>query len=215
MLYSMNLDLSRRKAVVVGGGKVAERKVFGLLEADARVTVVSPQLTAALLKLAEDGGITWIPRKFSPEYLDGALLIIAATNDRETNHNVKKSAAENQLVTIADDPAHSDFQVPATIKRGKLTIAISTSGASPILAKKIRSQLEHTYDDRYAEYLDFLASCRQEILDSVSDPEQKRQLLTVITEDSYLENENREAKFAKLVRETSAQPQDDFGPSSP
>lgn len=205
MLYSMNLDLSRRKVVVVGGGKVAERKVFGLLEADARVTVVSPQLTKALLKLAEDDLITWVQKAFSPEDLNGALLIFAATNDWETNINVKKSAAEHQLVTIADDPAHTDFQVPANFKRGKLSIAISTSGASPILAKKIRSQLEHTYDDRYDDYLDFLASCRQEILDSVSDPEQKKQLLTVITEDSYLENENREADFAELLRETMAQ----------
>lgn len=205
MLYSMNLDLSRRKVVVVGGGKVAERKVFGLLEADARVTVVSPQLTEALLKLAKNDLITWVQKSFSPEDLKGTFLIIAATNDRETNIHVKKSAAEHQLVTIADDPAQSDFQVPATFKRGKLSIAISTSGASPILAKKIRSQLEDTYDDRYDEYLDFLASCRQEILDSVSDPEQKKQLLTVITEDSYLENENREADFAELLRETMAQ----------
>lgn len=205
MLYSINLDLSRRKAVVVGGGKVAERKVVGLLEADARVTVASPQLTAALLKLAEEGEIIWISQAFSPEVLDGAFLIFAATNDRETNLTVKKSAAEHQLVTIVDDPAQSDFQVPATIRRGKLSIAISTSGASPILAKKIRSQLAHSYDDRYADYLDFLASCRKEVLKAVSDPILKRELLTRITEDDFLENENREAEFAKLIREAKAQ----------
>lgn len=205
MLYGINLELSGRKVVVIGGGKVAERKVDGLLEAEAAVTVVSPNLTAALLKLAEEGIITWGAREFSPEDLDGAFLIFAATNDRETNLAVKKSAADHQLVTIVDDPAQSDFKVPATVKRGKLSIAISTSGASPILAKKIRSQVAHTYDDRYADYLDFLGSCRKEILACVVDSEQKRQLLTMIAEDDFLENENREAEFAKLLREAMAQ----------
>lgn len=201
MLYSVNLRISGREAVVVGGGKVAHRKVLGLLDAGARVTVVSPDLTDGLQSLAEIGEITWCQKQFSSEDLDGALLIIAAANDRQTNLAVKQQAAPNQLVNLADDPEESDFQVPSVMKRGKLTIAVSTSGASPMLAKKICGQLEEMFDDQYESYLEFLASSRKEILTSVKDETVKRKLLRAIADESFLKESQREDRFARQLEE--------------
>lgn len=201
MLYSMNLRISGREAVVIGGGRIAFRKVQGLLDADARVTVVSPELTDGLVRLAETGEISWRPKHFSSEDLEGALLIIAATNNRQTNLAVKKHASANQLVNLADDFEESDFQVPSVVKRGKLTIAVSTSGASPTLAKKICGQLEQLFDERYESHLEFLASSRKEIKASVKDDTVKRKILREIAEESFLVSEHREERFARLLNE--------------
>ncbi|CAM4041621.1 precorrin-2 dehydrogenase/sirohydrochlorin ferrochelatase family protein [Mesobacillus thioparans] len=201
MLYSMNLKISGREAVVVGGGRVAQRKVQGLLYAKARVTVISPDLTDGLLGLAETGQIIWKPKHFSGEDLEGALIIIAATNDRGTNLSVKKYAAATQLVNIADDPEESDFQVPSVVKRGKLNIAVSTSGASPILAKKICVQLEQMFDQQYESYLDFLASSRKEIKATVKDEGAKRKLLRELANESFLVADQREERFHRLLEE--------------
>ncbi|MGA9224843.1 MAG: NAD(P)-binding protein [Mesobacillus sp.] len=202
-MYAINLELRGRKAVVIGGGKVAERKAAGLLEEGADVTVISPMLTDGLMKLAEDGSLSWLKKTFSPEDLKEAFLIFAATDSREVNLAVKDKAAPGQLVNIADDPALSDFQVPSLLKRGKLSIAVSTSGASPILAKKIRSQLEETFDERYEAYMEFLFFCRKAILAEVNDETKKKQLLAAITEGSFLNDKERKEKFAKMLKEAS------------
>lgn len=201
MLYPINVQIQDRNVVVVGGGKVAQRKVFGLLEAGAKVKVVSPEITSDLLRLSETGEISWRPEPYGKENLEGALLIIAATNDRETNSAVKRDAAPYQLVNLADDPDESDFQVPSVMKRGKLTIAVSTSGASPVLAKKICTQLEQTFDEQYESYLEFLASSRKEIISSIEDGTVKRKLLIAITDKSFLESDEREERFAVLLEE--------------
>ena len=201
MLYPMNIMLSDREAVVVGGGKVAQRKVLGLLGAGAKVKVVSPELTSDLLSLAQSGKISWHPESYVKKDLEGALLIIAATNDRETNLAVKREAASHQLVNLADNPEESDFQVPSVMKRGKLTIAVSTAGASPVLAKKICRQLEQTFDEQYESYLEFLAASRKKITSTVTDGTIKKQLLMAITDNSFVESANREEKFAVLLEE--------------
>ncbi|ESU32312.1 hypothetical protein G3A_11905 [Bacillus sp. 17376] len=201
MLYPINLRIHERNVVVIGGSKVAQRKVLGLLDAGAKVKVVSPELTSELLRLAETGVISWHPEPYAKEELQGALLIIAATNDRETNLAVKRDAAPNQLVNLADDPEESDFQVPSVMKRGKLTVAVSTSGASPILAKKICSQLEQTFGEQYESYLDFLASSRKQIKGAVKDETVKRKLLRTIADESFVKEAYREERFARLLEE--------------
>jgi precorrin-2 dehydrogenase / sirohydrochlorin ferrochelatase len=199
MLYPINVQIRDRNVVVIGGGKVAQRKVLGLLDAGAKVKVVSPELTSELLRLSETGEISWRPEPYAKEYLEGALLIIAATNDRETNLAVKRDAAPNQLVNLADDPEESDFQVPSVMKRGKLTIAVSTSGASPVLAKKICRQLEQMFDEQYESYLDFLASSRKEIKAAVKDETVKRKLLSTIADESFVKEPFREERFSRLL----------------
>ena len=159
--------------MVVGGGKVAERKVSGLLGTNAMIIVISPECTEELYRLASSGMIEWQKKSFSKEDIEGALLIFAATNDHQLNHYIKTTASDQQLVTIADDPEGSDFHVPSHIQRGRLSIAVSTGGASPTLARKIREQLEQQFDDRFEDYLEFLYSARQRILQEVKDPSEK------------------------------------------
>jgi precorrin-2 dehydrogenase / sirohydrochlorin ferrochelatase len=201
MLYSMNLRISDRNAVVIGGGKIAHRKVLGLLDAGAKVKVVSPDLTSELMGLAEAGEISWQPEQYTKKVLEGAFLVIAATNDTETNLQVKKDTLPHQLVNLADNPEESDFQVPSVIKRGKLTIAVSTSGASPVLAKKICTQMEQMFDEQYESYLEFLAASRKEIKVSVKDEAIKRRLLRTIADESFMKDPDRKQRFARLLEE--------------
>ncbi|MBT2637568.1 NAD(P)-dependent oxidoreductase [Bacillus sp. ISL-39] len=201
MIYPINVRIRDRNVVVIGGGRVAQRKVYGLLDAGAKVKVVSPELTSELLRLSETGEISWRPEPYAKENLEGALLIVAATNDRETNLAVKRDAAPYQLVNLADHPEESDFQVPSVMKRGKLTIAVSTSGASPVLAKKICRQLEQMFDEQYESYLEFLASSRKEIKAAVKDETVRRKLLRTIADESFLKESYREERFARLLEE--------------
>ncbi len=195
------LKLDGKKVVVVGGGKVGERKVSGLLGTNARVILISPEVTDHLNRLASSGMIEWQKRSFSKDDVEGALLIFAATNDNELNQSIKKAASNQQLVTIADDPEESDFHVPAHIQRGRLSIAVSTGGASPIFARKIREQLEQQFDEQYEDYLEFLYSARQRILKEVKDPSRKRKILTAIVSEQFLNSPHREADFSQLLQE--------------
>ena len=199
--YPIMLQLDGKKVVVIGGGKVAERKVIGLLGTGAQVAVVSPEATKEIQTLFLDGKIVWLKKFFSGEDLQDAALIFAATDDKDLNQSVKSLAGIHQLVTIADDPDHSDFHLPAHVQRGRLSIAVSTGGASPILAKKLRAELEQQFDERYAEYIDFLFAARQWILKEVEDPSLKRKLLTVIVSEDFLNSQNRAEDFRRLYEE--------------
>jgi precorrin-2 dehydrogenase / sirohydrochlorin ferrochelatase len=198
--YPIMLKLEGKKVVVIGGGRVAERKVTGLLGTGPRITVISPQATDKLKGLASGGLIEWLEKPFSKEDIEGAFLTFAATNDNELNQSIKMAAGNQQLVTIADDPDGSDFHVPSQIQRGRLSIAVSTGGASPTLARKIREQLEHQFDEQYEEYLEFLFTARQRILKEVKDPSRKGKILTAIVNEEFLKSPNREADFARLLQ---------------
>ncbi|PLR82906.1 siroheme synthase [Bacillus canaveralius] len=199
--YPVNLNLSGKMTVVVGGGKVAERKVYGLLNTGATICVVSPELTAGLKKLADGQNIDWRQKSFSAEDIQEAALIIAATNNQEANIEVHRAASDFQLVSMADNPEHSDFIAPSVLKRGKLLITVSTSGASPSLAKAIRDDLAEVYDEKFENYLEFLHDCRQFILNNVADPIKKQQLLTAIIDPAFLNSNTREEEFEKLYAE--------------
>ncbi|WP_312475455.1 NAD(P)-binding protein [Neobacillus sp.] len=195
--YPIMLRLEGKKVVVVGGGKVAERKVTGLLETGARVMMISPEATDELKRLADEGKLDWQQRLFSQDDLKDAFLIFVATNDTTLNQQIKDSAGR-QLVTFANDPDGSDFHLPSYFQRGRLSIAVATGGASPMLARKIREQLEQQFDETYEEYLDFLFSKRQWILQEVADATLKRKLLTAIVSPEFLNSNNREADFQQI-----------------
>jgi precorrin-2 dehydrogenase/sirohydrochlorin ferrochelatase len=201
--YPIMLQLAGKKVAVIGGGKVAERKVTGLLGTGALITVISPDATEELKKLADEGKIVWQPTPFSPADVKDALLIFAATNDNQLNQLVKASAEQHQLVTVADAPEESDFHLPSKLKRGRLTIAVSTGGASPMLARKIRANLEQQFDQSYEDYLEFLFAKRQWILKEVADPDLKRKLLTAIVSEEFLTSGSREEDFQRLYEELS------------
>ncbi|MFC5731765.1 NAD(P)-binding protein [Cytobacillus gottheilii] len=198
MLYPMMMNLKGKSAVIIGGGAIAERKAAGLIEAGAAVTIISPQVTAGLCKLISEEKCTWKEKCFENKDAAGFFIIIAATDNLLVNREVKQAASDNQLVLMIDDPHLSDFQVPAMVRRGKLTLTVSTDGASPKLAKKIKKQLSQTYDERYVNYLEFLQQSRRFILENVRDPAWKSSLLEQIISDEFLHETDRKAAFQKL-----------------
>ncbi|WP_042454817.1 precorrin-2 dehydrogenase/sirohydrochlorin ferrochelatase family protein [Neobacillus dielmonensis] len=199
--YPIMLRLEGKKVVVVGGGNVAERKIKGLLGTGAHITVISPEAGEFIQKLADEKKVTWHERSFDPADAQGADIIFAASNDSKINQLVKDVAGPRQLVTLADDPDSSDFHVPARINRGRLSIAISTGGASPTLARRIRRQLEEQFDPNYGDFLEFLFLKRKWILSHVGDQSLKSKLLTAITGPEFLDSSNREALFQKIYKE--------------
>ncbi|PGY07020.1 NAD(P)-binding protein [Bacillus sp. AFS031507] len=196
--YPVILRLEGKTVVIVGGGKVAERKVTGLLGTGAEIVIVSPEVTDEIQKLHREGKIVWKQKSFFSSDLKDAFMIFAATNIREINQLIRNSTAPHQLVTIADDPGESNFHVPAHFQRGLLSIAVSTGGASPSLARKIREQLEDQFDDSYEGYLEFLFSKRKWILKEVENASLKRKLLKTIVSSEFLTSDNREDDFIRL-----------------
>jgi precorrin-2 dehydrogenase/sirohydrochlorin ferrochelatase len=163
--YPILLDLDGKLCVVVGGGRVAERKVRSLLQAGAVVRVISLHLTFALERLKEKGEITHSRRSFRSGDLHGAFLAIAATNDRVVNDRVFDLAVHQRIpVNVVDDPAHSSFIVPSLVQRGDLLIAISTSGQSPALARALRQKLQKEIGPEYIFLLKLLGAVRKKIL---------------------------------------------------
>ena len=159
--YIACLRLSGRRCLVVGGGDVALEKVEGLLACDAAVTVVAPELQPQLRELADEGSITWLPRRYETADLDGALLVIAATNDSEVNIRVFEDADERaMLVNVVDVPPLCSFILPAILRSGPLAIAISTAGASPALAKRMKREIGELFGEEYARLAVLLNEAR-------------------------------------------------------
>jgi precorrin-2 dehydrogenase/sirohydrochlorin ferrochelatase len=155
------IGMERRRAVVVGGGKVAERKVAGLREAGAQVTVIGPAQTEQLLAWAQAGAISLIPRRYCQGDLAGAFLVVAATDDPGVNQTVCDEArAGGCLINSVEHPERSDFIVPAVVRRGDVTIAIGTGGASPALARHLRQRVEQIIGPAYASAAALLAELR-------------------------------------------------------
>ncbi|OQP02436.1 siroheme synthase [Geobacillus sp. 44C] len=200
MGYPVMLNIANQHVVVVGGGKVAERKIHGLLEAKANITVVAPTITSEIQQLEAAGKLIWRQKTFSPDDLEEAWVVIAATNNRDVNEAVAKAVKPYQLINIADDPERSNFHVPAVIRRGRLTIAISTGGASPTIAQQIRRQLAELYDDDYGRYIDFLYECRQWILRNVHDEQKRKKLFKAIADESFRKRGDWEEEFEQLLK---------------
>ena len=162
--YPMVVDLRGKSCVVVGGGKVAERKVKSLLAAGASVSVISPKSTACFEDWAAAGKIALIPRAFQQEDTAGAQLVIAATDDPNTNLLVYHSIDTKQWINIVDRPDLCTFTVPAVIERGAIQIAIGTSGTYPAFAKKLREKIEELIGPEYADHVQFLGEVRARIM---------------------------------------------------
>ncbi len=182
--YPICLDLAGRSCVVVGGGRVAERKVLGLLSCSAQVLVISPELTGELLRRHNDGVIQWIDREYRQGDLKQAFLVIAATDDDETQKQVYgEAAAHNILLNVADVPQRCNFILPATVRQGDLTISISTAGKSPALARKLRLELEKTFGAEYRVLVDILGAARPEILASGLEQHDNEKLFKQLLHD--------------------------------
>ena len=166
------LDLSEKPCVVVGGGDVAERKVQSLLSAGALVTVVSPRLSPGLTRLVAEGRIRHLARAYRRGDLAGAVLAFAATDDPAVTLAVAAEARRRRVwLNAADDPAHCDFILPSVLRRGRLTVAVSTGGASPAVARAVREELEAVLTDRHATLLDVASAVRDELRAEGTSPD--------------------------------------------
>jgi precorrin-2 dehydrogenase/sirohydrochlorin ferrochelatase len=182
--YPICLDLEGRRCVVVGGGRVAERKVLGLLSCSAQVSVISPELTDELLRRHDDSSIRWINREYRTGDLQQAFLVIAATDNEETQKQVYEEAAtHNLLVNVADVPQRCNFILPATVRQGDLIVAISTAGKSPALARKLRIELEKRFGAEYRVLVDILGAVRPVILASGLEQSDNEQMFKQLLHD--------------------------------
>jgi precorrin-2 dehydrogenase/sirohydrochlorin ferrochelatase len=159
--YIACLRLSGRRCVVVGGGEVGLEKVEGLLACDGDVTLVAPDAVEPLGELAAEGSIVWERREYRSEDLDGTFIVIAATGDTEVNIRVYEDAERRaMLVNVVDVPPLCNFILPAIFRSGPLAIAISTAGASPALAKRIKAEIAEEYGEPYARLAELLNEVR-------------------------------------------------------
>jgi precorrin-2 dehydrogenase/sirohydrochlorin ferrochelatase len=182
--YPIVLNLSGRRALVVGGGEVALRKARALADAGAEVRVVAPKLVAGF---TEDGRFECLAARYERHHLEGALVAVAATDDEAVNRQVARDArAAGVLVNVVDRPELCDFIVPAQVRRGDLVVAVSTGGAAPSLARRLRERLEKEFGPEYATYLAVLREVREDLKRRNLAPEVRRRLFERLTEDDLL-----------------------------
>ncbi|RPI77586.1 MAG: bifunctional precorrin-2 dehydrogenase/sirohydrochlorin ferrochelatase [Chloroflexi bacterium] len=181
------IGLENRRVVVIGGGSVAARKVSGLLDAGARVEVISPYICEKIRTLAGSGSVLMIERAYQPGDLTGAFLAIAATDDPAANHAVWEEAnIANCQINVVDDPKHSTFILPAVIRRGDVTISISTGGASPALARRLREKLEPAIVPEYAELAQILAELRPDLIKEFPSEQERLSVVSRIIDSDLL-----------------------------
>jgi precorrin-2 dehydrogenase/sirohydrochlorin ferrochelatase len=183
--YPVFINIKSKKAVIIGGGITAERKAVSLLKAGARVTVVSPELTEKLCNLEKEKIIRHIHRKYRKNDIKDAFIVVAATDSTDINTRVSRDAGG--LVNVVDVPSLCNFIAPSVINRGALTIAISTGGASPALAKTIRKELEKQYGAEITMYLKFLNGIRIRALATIPDQSTREKFLKGLASERMLQ----------------------------
>ena len=162
--YPVYLNLTGKRCLVFGGGPVAEDKIAKLRHSGAEVSVVSPEVTPAIRDAALNGDVEWHDRHYQPGDLEGAFLSIAATDQRKVNQQIFQEAERlGVLLNVVDDPAQCTFIAPSIVQRGSVTLAISTGGASPALARKLREALSNNSALEWADLVGVLSQARQEL----------------------------------------------------
>ncbi len=188
MSYLVNLALEERLALVVGGGEVAVRKIEDLLAAGASVNVVAIEPCAAARSLAESGRIAALWREYRRTDLDGAFVVVAATRDKEVNARVSRDAQSlGVLVNVVDEPALCSFTVPATLRRGPLTLAVATDGSCPAFAGVLREDLGERYGPEYGELTRVMGELRRRMIAQGWDGRRIRDAVRALYHDGIRE----------------------------
>ncbi len=186
-MYPLSLDICGKLCLVVGGGRVAARKARGLLAAGGRVRVVSPALHQAMEALLAQEGIEWQRKPFTAGDVEGAFLVFAATDKPEVQAAVLAAARSNNLlINVADNPDDCDFQVPAVLRRGELSISIATNGTTPAVAALVRRQLEAVIGEEYALLTALMGAVRGDILQQAFTDAEKKILFQKILRDDIV-----------------------------
>lgn len=204
--YPIFVNLEGRACTVIGGGEVGERKVSRLLACGAHVTVISQVITPGLKALREKGRICFIEAAYTAEQLAGAFLVIGATDQQAINETIFRDCRRlGIMVNIVDDPARCDFILPSLHEQGDLSIAVSTSGKSPALAKKIRHELEQVYGGEYSLLLEILGNLRPRIVAAGQPADDNRLIFQALVESPILDaiRNKQWDKVQEIVKRTT------------
>lgn len=188
MKYPIFLNLESKRAVVVGGGSIAARKVLSLLDAQARVVVVAEQIDDVLKTRCKDANIEFVQAKYSKDYLVGATIAFAATNDKKLNEQIYKDCQQLEvLCNVVDSPDLCDFFVPAVVKRDDLQIAICTEGNCPAYAGHLRRKLEEIITPQHGEFVTELEKLREKVFERTSNENKRKTILGTLAGDEAFE----------------------------
>jgi len=200
-IYLRRLD--ERKTVLVGGNEEAEGKAAQLLERDARLVIISPDLTPRLKKWADQNRFKWIKRMYQKGDLEGAFMAIVAQYASDINEKVYQEALErNILVNVMDDIPHANFAFGSIVKRGPLTISISTSGAAPALSVRLRQRFEKEFGSEYADFLEFMQKLRKPMKRYHADFETRRDIWYQLIDSellTYFRNDQQDKIYRKAI----------------
>lgn len=193
------IDLTSKKIVIAGGGRIALRKAITLDGENAQITFVAPVISDDLTAFAHPRGYELIQREASADDFKDAFLSILATNEREANHALAKSLDSDQLVCVVDEAGEGNVIFPAAVRRGPLQIAVTSNGASPKLTRMLKKQLDEQFDESWTGYSEFLGNCRDYIKKLSIPPSEKNELLAELLDERYrLSEDEREHKWAYL-----------------
>ncbi|MCX7746407.1 MAG: bifunctional precorrin-2 dehydrogenase/sirohydrochlorin ferrochelatase [Clostridia bacterium] len=184
-LFPFFIDLKDKKCLVVGGGKVAERKVLALLPFQVEITLLSPKITKTLENHHLQGEIHWICKNYDDEFLKDSFMVIAATSDHEVNARVYRDGTQAGIhVNVVDDPERCSFYFPALVRRDDLVIGISTSGSFPALSKALRKRIGETLPDDLEIKLQVLKELRKKVKSEIHDINSRESVASALLEEA-------------------------------
>lgn len=210
--YPVFLNLKGKKCVVVGGGKVAERKAAALIKAGALVEIISPTITKLLESYRKKGLIKHKKRNYKKGDLKGAFVVVVSTPSQEINMKIARDAKQpgnsesnrtdksQRLINVVDAPSEGNFIVPSVVRRGPLTIAISTEGYSPAVSKAIRREIERRYNTDFVRYLQFVGLMRKEALKKIKDNKEREKFIKALASEGIF-NALRSKGFKAVSKE--------------
>lgn len=196
--YPIVFDVTDRPCLVIGGGEIAFRKIEALADAGARVSVISPEIDPRIEAI---DGIDIIRRRFQPGDTSGFALVFAATNNRDVNIDISKEAGERGVpINVVDDPELCSFIVPSVVHRGDLMIAVTTSGKSPTLSKRLRRKLEDVIGPEYGPYVVLLGEMRERVKSLYNTQPEREKALVRVIDNAEILDKIRQGKF-EVARE--------------
>lgn len=180
-LYPIFLKLEGRKVLIVGGGAIAEQKIEGVLRSATDVTVLSPEVTDRIARWSAEKRLQHLRAEYRTGMAQGYFLVIACTDSEAVNRAVYEEAtASGAIINAVDDPAYCNFYAPAVVSRGEFQIAISTGGASPALAQRVRRELEEQFGVEYGPWTDWLGRTRSALRETLPASERRKQLIRML-----------------------------------
>ena len=186
------IDLSGKKVIIAGGGRIAARKAKVLSAEKAFITFIAPEISEEARSLAKEHNYELIEREALPSDFSGAMLVILATNSRTVNSSLAKMLSPAQLVCVVDESGEGNVTFPATVRRGHLQIAVTSNGSSPKLTRKLKRELEEQFDESWISYTAWLNEMRKKVKQLDLSYEEKQQILLDILDDEYKEDAARQ-----------------------